>query len=115
MAVLVFVSMSIGSLTFETGHSEIWAGSKWPLLIAAGYAAITVTIFSHGQYFNIIQKYEVSQVVPITLLTTFFATFFGVVFLKDEITTRMMIGAAFILPCVYVIARRQGTVPLKED
>ena len=115
MAVLVLIIMSIASFGLETGHAEIWNHSKWPLLIAAGYAAVMVTIFSHGQYFNIIQKYEVSQVVPITLLTTFFATIFGVMFLQDQITSRMIIGAAFILPCVYVIARRQSTALIKED
>ena len=115
MAVLVLITMSIASFGLETGHAEIWNQSKWPLLIAAGYAAVMVTIFSHGQYFNIIQKYEVSQVVPITLLTTFFATIFGVMFLQDQITGRMIIGAAFILPCVYVIASRQGTALIKED
>ncbi len=114
MAVMVFVTMTIGTLSFETGQSDIWARSKWPLLIAAGYAAVAVTIFSHGQYFTLIQKYDVSQVVPITLMTTVFATFFGVLFLKDQITTRMLIGAAFILPCVYVIARRQNKGAISE-
>ena len=115
MAAMVLVFMTIASIGFETDHAEIWEQSRWPLLIAAGYAAITVTIFSHGQYFSIMQKYEVSQVVPITLMTTFFATFFGVIFLKDEITMRMVVGAAFILPCVYVIARRQNLAVIRED
>ena len=115
MAAMVLVTMVIASTLFETGQADVWAHSRAPLLIAAGYAAIMVTVFSHGQYFSIMQKYEVSQVVPITLMTTFFATAFGVIFLGDAITPRMIIGAGFILPCVYVIARRQNTAVLKED
>ncbi len=115
MALMVLVTMTIASLSFESGQGEIWNENRWPLLIAAGYAAVAVTIFSHGQYFSLMQKYDVSQVVPITLMTTFFASFFGVIFLDEVITIRMILGAVFILPCVYVIAKRQKIKPIKED
>jgi len=115
MALMVLIAMAPASMVFETGHAEIWATSKWPLLIAAGYAAVGVTIFAHGQYFNMIKRYDVSLVVPLTLMVPVFASVLGVIFLKETIFTRYYVGAALILPCVYIIAKRQNIAPIQED
>ncbi len=115
MAAMVFVAMGPASGLFESGHAEIWASSKWPLLIAAGYAGIAVTLFAHGQYFQLIKKYDVSLVVPLTLMVPVFACILGVMFLDETIFLRYYIGAALILPCVYIIARRQKIAPVQED
>lgn len=106
MAVTVFCSSAVTSAIFETGHVTVWRESKWPLLITAGFAAIGVSIIAHGQYFNLLKRYDVSQVVPLTLLTPVFATVLGVLILGEAILTRYWIGAALILPCVYIIAAR---------
>ena len=115
MAVMVFVLSGPTSLIFESGHAQVWAEAKTPLLVAAAYAAVFVTLFAHGQYFNLIRKYAVTQIVPLTLMTTFFATVLGVIVLKETIFPRYYIGAALILPCVYIIARRQKVASIAED
>ena len=114
MALSVLITMVIASAVFETGHQAVWESSKRPLLITATYAAIGVTIVAHGQYFNMIKRYDVSLVVPLTLMVPVFACVLGVIFLKETIFLRYYIGAALILPCVYVLARR-GKVAPKED
>jgi len=106
MAGLVLPVMVGASALFETGQAEVWSLSRWPLLIAAGYAAICVTVIAHGQYFNLIKRYDVSLVVPLTLMVPVFASVLGVVFLKETIFTRYYVGAALILPCVYLIVKR---------
>ncbi len=115
MAVMVLVCMAPASALFETGHRAVWETSPAPLLIAAGYAAIFVTVLAHGQYFTMITRYPVSRVVPITLMVPVFATILGVKFLGESLTAPMIIGAVLILPCVYIIARRQEIVPEKID
>ncbi len=115
MAAMVFVSMGSATVFFETGHAEVWSNSKWPLLIAAGYAAIAVTLIAHGQYFNLIKKYDVSVVVPLTLMVPVFACVLGVIFLDETIFLRYYVGAALILPCVYIIAKRGTVAPVQED
>lgn len=107
MALTVFVSCGLASLFFETGQGEVVKNSSIPLFIAAVYAAIIVSIFSHGQYFRLLQTYDVSVVVPLTLMVTVWATILGVLFLNETLYPRYIIGAAIILPCVYLIARRQ--------
>lgn len=104
--VCLVVAMGLSSALFETGHGDVLANSKGPLLIAALYAAICVSAFSHGQYFRLIQSYDVTQVVPLTLVVPLFASILGVTLLGETLSSRVIIGALFILPCVYIIAAR---------
>lgn len=115
MAVIVLLTMAPASLIFESGQGEVWVNSKWPLLIAGGYAAIAITIFAHGQYFTLVKKYDISTVVPLTLMVTVFACILGVLFLKETLYPRYIFGAVLILPCVWYIATRQTVLPLHED
>lgn len=111
VAIMVFISMGLATTFFETNQAQVWASSKWPLLIAASYAALAVSIVAHGQYFKLIKKYDVSLIVPLTLIMPLFASILGAVFLKETIYMRYYIGAALILPCVYVIAKRGKPSP----
>ena len=115
MALMVLIAMGAASLLFETDHMQVWETSKWPLLIAAGYAAVGVTILAHGQYFTLIKRYDVSVVVPLTLMVPVFTSILGVLVLKETLYLRYYVGAALILPCVYVIARRGKIAPVQED
>ena len=115
MAVVVLLIMTPASFFFESGQGEVWAGAKLPLLIAASYAAIAITIFAHGQYFTLVKRYDISVVVPLTLMVTVFACILGVIFLKETLYPRYIFGALLILPCVWYIAVRQAVVPLHED
>lgn len=115
VAVMVFFFMGIASALFEEGHAAIWQASKFPLLIAAGYAAIMVSIVAHGQYFKMIAKYDVSIVVPLTLMVPVFACILAVLFRGETIFPRYYVGAALILPCVFIIAKRGKIAPVQED
>ena len=115
VAVMVFVVMGAATAVFEEGHAAIWQASKLPLLIAASYAAIMVSIVAHGQYFKMISKYDVSVVVPLTLMVPVFACILAVTFRGETIFPRYYVGAALILPCVFIIARRGKIAPVQED
>jgi O-acetylserine/cysteine efflux transporter len=114
-AVVVFVFCVMTSLLLERDHIEIWKADKGPLLIAATYAAISVSIIAHGQYFRILQSNPVNLVVPLTIMVTVFATILGVVILDETLHFRYIVGAALILPCVWFIARRGGPAPVEMD
>lgn len=106
-AVIVLMSSTILSLLLETHQRDVIMTHSVPLFIAATYAALAVSIFAHGQYFRLLIRYDVSVIVPLTLMTTVFATLLGVFLLGDTLYPRYIIGAAIILPSVYIIARRQ--------
>lgn len=113
-AVLVFGLSLLATSLFETGHSAAWEQAGWKLIVVALYAALFVSVFAHGQYFRLLQRYEVSQVIPLTLLTTLWACLLGVLLLNETLYPRYIIGAMLILPCVWVIARRGAVPPAQE-
>jgi len=76
--------------------------------MAATYAAMAVTVVAHGQYFRLLQTYPVNQVVPLSIMTTVFATVLGILVLGEVLYPRYILGAVLILPCVWIIARRGG-------
>ncbi len=108
-AVVVFSGSVVTSFFTETGQVATIQTYWLQCLVAAIYAAICVSIFAHGQYFRLLQRYDVSVVVPLTLMMTVFATVLGITFLDEKLEMRYIIGAAIILPSVYIIARRQST------
>ena len=114
-AVLVLILSSVMSFFVETDHAEIWRVDKGPLLTAAAYAAVAVSVVAHGQYFRLLQTYSVDRVVPLTILVTVFATVFGILILDEILYPRYIIGAALILPCVWIIARRGAPAPAEMD
>ncbi len=114
MALCVFLIMGAASFVFESGQAVIWAEAKWPLLTVAGYAAVCVSVLAHGQYFTLVKRYDISVVVPLTLLVTVLTCILGVIFLHEILYTRYYFGAALILPCVWYIATRQTILPLHD-
>ncbi len=113
-AVVVLLIGSGASLLFETNHVKVWSVDKVPLLIAATYAAISVSIIAHGQYFRLLQTYAVNLVVPLNIMVTVFASILGVLLLGEVLYPRYLVGAVLILPCVWFIARR-GTPASAES
>ena len=108
MGVVIFAIAGPASFFFESGQAQLWQENRLFLILPAAYSAIIVSLVSHGQYFNLIKKYDVSVVVPLTLVVPLMAAIMGVLFLDEIIYRRYYIGAALILPCVYIIAKRQG-------
>ena len=108
-AVMVFILSTTATLLFEGNHAETWKSDKWPLLLAATYAALAVSVVAHGQYFRLLQTYPVNRVVPLGIMVTVFATILGILLLDEVLYPRYIIGAALILPCVWFIARRQAS------
>ncbi len=115
MAVCVLsISVPVSWLT-EAPITQIWPQAAFPLVVTAIYAAIGVTIIAHGQYYRLVKTYDVSQIVPLTLMVPVFSTILGIWLLNEDLTIMMIIGAALILPCVYIIAVRDGGAARLKD
>lgn len=114
-ALLVFGLSLFATTIFESGHSVAWDQAGWKLIVVAVYAALFVSIFAHGQFFRLLQTYEVSQVIPLTLITTLWACLLGVLLLNETLYARYIIGALLILPCVWIIGKRGAIPPAQED
>ena len=110
-AVMILLFCTSASFLLESDHADVWRTDKTALLIAAAYSAVAVSVIAHGQYFRLLQSYPVKSVVPLTIMVTVFATILGVLLLDEVLYPRYILGAALILPCVWIIARRGTSEP----
>jgi len=72
------------------------------------YSAIGATIIGHGSLYYLLQRYEVNYVAPFITLSSLFAVVFGITFMGDVLTVRIMIGGTLTLLGVTVIALRNA-------
>lgn len=73
---------------------------------APAYAAIAATIIGHGLLYWLIQRYTINAVAPFITLSVVFGILFSVLFLDDELTTRIIVGGALTLAGVTLVAVR---------
>ena len=108
-AVMVAAVMVSASLVFEGDPRPALTTKTVPLLVSAVYAAVFVSILAHGQYFRMLTRYPVNSVVPLTLMVPVFTVAIALVVFGQIPDSRALLGAALILPSVYIIAKRGGS------
>ncbi len=111
MGILAVPTLGLGSLLLETGQIEAAKAAPIELSIGVLYTALLASVFAHGQYFRLLKTYEVTLIVPLTLMSPFWAVILGVIILGEPFGMKLIIGAIFILASVYVIAKRQKQSP----
>ena len=89
------------SLMMSAGALE-WAGCF--------YVAFASSLVGHAGIYYLLQRYEVTQTAPLTLLSPIFTIFFSVTLLGDILTTRMIIGALIALTGVLIVSLRQKQI-----
>lgn len=94
------------TLTMETGQIEAMQAGGWGFLAALAFSVFAVSIFGHGMFYEIVKKYEVTLVSPLTLMTPVWAVVFGVLLLNETLTPQLAGGAALALTGVGMIAAR---------
>lgn len=106
MGVLAVPLLGVLSFLFEENQIELARAAGWQMGVGVIYTAVLASIIAHGQYFKLLQKYEVSLIVPLTLMTPFWAVVLGVLMRGEPFSRQFIFGAVLILVSVYVIARR---------
>ncbi|MGH8497044.1 MAG: DMT family transporter [Gammaproteobacteria bacterium] len=77
------------------------------------YTSIFASLIGHGGLFWLLQRYDISIVSPLTLVSTVFGVFFAVTLLGDRLTERMLVGAVLTLGGVFIIAMRSRRAPTR--
>ena len=94
------------TMTMETGQVAAMQAGGWGFLAALAFSVFAVSIFGHGMFYEIVKKYEVTLVSPLTLMTPVWAVVFGVLLLNETLTPQLAGGAALALTGVGMIAAR---------
>lgn len=85
------------------------------ILISMGYQGIIVTFISLLIWFFLIHTYQVSQIMTFSFLTPIFATFAGILLLKESLTFRLIFSLALVCLGIYImnqVWQPHETVPL---
>ena len=106
MGVLAVPLLGVLSFLFEDNQFALAKAAGWEMGVGVVYTAVLASIIAHGQYFRLLKKYDVSLIVPLTLMTPFWAVVLGVLMRGEPFSRQFIFGAALILVSVYVIARR---------
>ena len=94
------------SALFETGQSEAFMAGGLGVWSATAFAVLGVSVFGHGGFYNLIKRYDVSLLSPLTLMTPIWGVVLSIVLLSEPFTLRLLLGAVISLSGVFVLAAR---------
>ncbi len=91
------VPMSLLSLATEEGQLVSILDPDWAAILAMVAAALFGAVLAQAGRYYLVQRYPVSMVAPIMLLTPVFAVLSGVILLGDVLTWRLLVGGVFVI------------------
>jgi O-acetylserine/cysteine efflux transporter len=110
-ALITAPSLLLASLLFETGQLQAMAEADligWGALL---FTALGASLIGHNGYYYLLQRYEVSLIAPLSLLSPILGVVFGVWLLGEPLTARLALGALIAFAGVGILAVR-GRVPV---
>ena len=84
------------------------------LWVAIVFSVIAVSIVGHSAYYSLVKKYDVTLVMPFTLMVPIWAVIASVIFLNEQVTLQLVVGGLICLAGVGLIAMRQNKSLGKE-
>ena len=99
------------SLAVEPGQFTILLQADLSVWGAVLFTALAASVLAHSGMYYLIQRYDLSLVMPTFLLATVFAVIFGVTLMGDQLTPRMIAGGSCTLLGVLLILMRQIRKP----
>ena len=110
IAVVAGPVMLAFSLGFESGHWELVKTASWLEWSGICYTAFASSLIGHAGIYYLLQRYEVTQTAPLTLLSPIFTVIFSVMLLGDVLTMRMVVGALIALTGILIVSLRQKQI-----
>ena len=108
-----FAPLFVVSSVFEQEHNSVSAllNGGWPVWLAVVFVVLMVSVFAQGLYYNLIKKYDVSLVSPLTLMAPIWGVILGIALLGETPTPQLVCGAAISLVGVFIILIRPSRAP----
>ena len=100
-------SVLLISLVIEDGQWEALTAPDWRGWASVAYMAVAVVIIGYGQWYRMLGRYSLNQVMPLMLLVPVVSVATGAIFLGEAITWRVLGGGALVIIGVAVILIRR--------
>ena len=101
-------SLLLISFIFESGQTDSMVGASWIHWGTVGYAIIGVSLIGHGGAYYLLRKYPVSIVNPGFTLAPILGIISGILFLDEQLSGRVLIGAALTILGVLIVTLREA-------
>jgi O-acetylserine/cysteine efflux transporter len=98
------------SFAFESDHWRTITSATFVQWGGIFYTAFASSLIGHAGIFYLLQRYEVTQTAPLTLLSPIFTVIFSVTLLGDVLTMRMIVGAMIALTGILIVSLRQRQI-----
>lgn len=99
--------IALSAFTEKNQVSSFINGGIW-VWLALVFSVVAVSVFGHSAYYQLLKRYEVTLLAPLTLLTPVVAVAIGIIALNEPISTNLMIGGALTLLGVFLVAIREN-------
>jgi O-acetylserine/cysteine efflux transporter len=108
VAMVSWPVMLVATGASETGQLAAVGAMGAPFWWVVAFSVFGVSIFGHGMFYDIVKRYEVTQVAPLTLMTPVWAVVIGALALNEPLTPQLLTGGALALTGVFMIAVRRN-------
>lgn len=98
------------SLAFERPDATVLRDVTLVGWSAVLYTTVAASLFAHTCFFLLVQRYPVTSVAPLTVLSPVFAVVFCVTLLGDQLTPRLTLGSLCTLLGVLIITLRERRI-----
>lgn len=95
---------------FEGGQLQSLDSASWQGWAALAFTVLMASLVAHSGYYYLVQRYPVTSVSPLTVLSPLFGVLFGVTLLGDDLTLRIIVGGTMTLTGVVIIALREKKI-----
>lgn len=110
IALLSWPVLAALSLLLEQNHIPAMASASWLAWGGVLYTVVGTSLIGHAGMYYLLQRYEVTQTSPLTLLSPVWGVVFGVTLLGDTLTPRIIVGGILTLIGVAIVTIRQKTL-----
>ncbi|QCI78926.1 DMT family transporter [Hankyongella ginsenosidimutans] len=98
--------MTVLSLVLEPGGFAPIVQKPWPVLGYLFYSALLSSVIGHAGFAWLLQRYPVSTLTPLTLLTPVFSVLFATLLLGNPFTLELLLGGLVTIAGIGVITVR---------
>jgi O-acetylserine/cysteine efflux transporter len=113
-AAITAPALLLASFVFETGQLDAIANASWIGWGALLFTALGASLIGHNGYYYLLQRYEVSLIAPLSLLSPILGVVFGIWVLGEPMTARIVLGATVAFIGVGILAIR-GRQPVESE
>lgn len=101
-----FAPLFILSALVESNQWQTYSAGGFLVILATLFAVVGVSIFGHGGFYQLIKRYDISLLSPLTLMTPIWGVVLSIILLEEPITAQLVLGSIISLGGVFVIAAR---------